>query len=203
MLYAIAENGAKIMPTYSGQRAICPGCHNEVGARCGHINVWHWGHLSGIDCDSWAEPLSVWHLRWQAYLASLGAEIEVNIERDGISHRADARMKDGLVIELQHSALSVDEIVERERFYQKMIWVFDVRSAYEKERFLIRTKDRYSSFRWKHAKKSIAYTTKPVRLDLGGGEIFRLKKIYPDAPCGGYGHWAYIPELHEQETKYA
>ena len=122
----------------------------------------------------------------------MGAQIEVVIENNGVIHRADAVMKNGTVIELQHSYLSVDEIAKRESFYKKMVWVFDTISAYEKERFDLRMKDGYQSFRWKHARKSIAYAQKPVRLDLGNGRVFDLKKMSKETPCGGWGKIKFV-----------
>lgn len=124
MIYALAEDGTKIMPSYSGQRAKCPGCEGEVVARCGRIIINHWAHLSGVDCDPWSEPLSLWHLHWQVYLIGQGADVEAKIEKDGKTHRADARMKNGLVVELQHSHLSVDEIEEREKWPRRVGQVF-------------------------------------------------------------------------------
>jgi competence CoiA-like predicted nuclease len=187
MLYATYGDGTKITPEYSGQLATCPDCGGDVIAHCGRIVNWHWAHLSGVDCDPWSEPLSEWHLRWQNYLSSIGAQIEVVIEKNGQKHRADAVMKNGTVVELQHSSLSVDKIEEREEFYGKMIWVFDAISAFEKNRFDLRIKEGYQSFRWKHARKSIAYAHKPVRLDLGDGRVFDLKKMSKETPCGGWG----------------
>lgn len=195
MLYAIAEDGTKITPGYSGQRARCPGCDNVVVARCGRIMADHWSHLSGTDCDPWTEPLSLWHLKWQTYLASQGAEIEARIEKDGKVHRADAKLKNGIVVELQHSHISVQEIEEREAFYEKMIWVFDIRKAYAKNRFDLRQGYNHYTFRWKHPRKSVAYANCQVRLDLGEGKIFQLKRIYEGSPCGGSGQLKEIPEL--------
>jgi competence CoiA-like predicted nuclease len=192
MRFAIADDGTKISPTHSGQRALCPGCRGEVVARCGRINIWHWGHLSGMDCDPWAEPLSIWHLQWQKYLASLGADVEVQIEKSGKIHRADARMKNGTVIELQHSNISVDKIEEREIFYGNMIWVFDAIDAFEKERFDLRIKEGHQTFRWKHARKSVAYARKPVRLDLGSGWVMDLKKMSKESPVGGWGRIKFV-----------
>ena len=40
-------------------------------------------------------------------------------------HRADVRLDNSLVIELQHSPISAEMIAERERFYGSMIWLFD------------------------------------------------------------------------------
>jgi hypothetical protein len=139
--------------------------------------------------------MSLWHLSWQVYLIEKGADVEVKVEKDGKMHKADARMKNGLIVELQHSHLSVGEIEEREAFYGNMVWVFDARRAFSKDRFDLRPGNNRCTFRWKHPRKSIAFAKCPVRLDLGGGKIFQLKKMYPDPPCGGYGKLVVIPEL--------
>ena len=44
---------------------------------------------------------------------------------DGEKHIADLCLPDGLVIELQHSAMSLGEMRSREAFYKRMIWVVD------------------------------------------------------------------------------
>ena len=55
---------------------------------------------------------------------------EVICQKDGEKHRADILTESGVVVELQHSAISVDEIQERERFYgEKMIWLFDATNS--------------------------------------------------------------------------
>jgi competence protein CoiA len=119
------------------------------------------------------------------------AKIEVPIMRSGITHRADAVLwnGEGNIIELQHSAITPDEIEARERFYgNKMIWIFDVREAYKEKRFVFRKKDGDKhTFRWKQPRKSIAFAKRPVFLDLGEGYMFQLAKLFPDAPCGGFG----------------
>ncbi len=43
-------------------------------------------------------------------------------------HRADVRLDNGLVIELQHSPISAEMITEREQFYSSMVWLFDAKS---------------------------------------------------------------------------
>lgn len=195
MLYAFDAIGNLVEAQTSGQRGVCPCCGDQVVARCGRINVWHWAHRRGPDCDKWSEPISDWHRDWQRYLLSLGAKLESTVQVAGIRHRADAVMPSGLVVELQHSAISIDEIRQRERFYKRMIWVFDVREAYAMNRLSIRDQGGYATFRWKHPRRSIAYAIAPVRLDLGGGEIFRLKAMHDDSPCGGWGKWAYVAAL--------
>jgi len=195
MLYALNSQNVKIRPTTSGQLATCPTCGGTVRAHCGEILVDHWHH-STKDCDPWSESLTRWHLEWQQTLEHYGAEIEVPITKNGKTHRADAVLQDGTVVELQHSAISTTEISEREIFYgNKLVWLFDIQDAYFKDRFDIRYKGEKTTFRWKHPRKSIAYAKKSVYLDLGEGNIFHLFKMYKDSPCGGIGELAHPYDL--------
>lgn len=121
-MFAADSLGARIEPT-PGARAVCTGCKSEVLAKCGSINVWHWAHVTA-ECDPWHEPESEWHRAWK--LAADPDQREVVIG----PHRADIVGRFGTVIELQHSAISIDEIREREAFYAPrsphgMIWLFD------------------------------------------------------------------------------
>ena len=107
-----------------GLRAICPLCRSVVVAKCGDIVEWHWAHQSGGDCDPWAENETAWHRWWKERAPEDWREVTMGTEQ---VHRADIRREDGYVIELQHSAISVDEIVERETFYGRMVWLLDGR----------------------------------------------------------------------------
>jgi competence protein CoiA len=199
MLYA-ENNGQRIEATPKA-RAICPGCGQEVIAKCGEIVMWHWAHKVG-DCDAWAEGETDWHLDWKRRFRS----VEVTIKRDGEWHRADALTDSGWVVEFQHSSISPETISARERFYGNMIWVFDARESrrftdnwlaeynFPECRLTLygedhpRAKENYVTFRWKHPRKSIASASKLVYLDLGEGWLLRLGKMYPDEICGGWGH---------------
>lgn len=64
MMYAV-KNNERIPPEPQG-RAVCPACHDTVIARCGNVNMWHWAHQKGFDCDDWYEPESEWHRNWSA-----------------------------------------------------------------------------------------------------------------------------------------
>lgn len=163
----------------------------------------HWAH-PGKDCDPWHEHETDWHRYWKSLVPA--DCVEVTIEKNGKRHRADIVTRSGTVIELQHSSISVEDIEEREGFYGKMVWLFDVSNCrpepqYQwsvitgekcetitKElRLRIRPKDDHHTFRWCHPRKSIAYTKTPVYLDVGRDEIFRLKKMYSEKRCGGWG----------------
>lgn len=159
-------------------------------AKCGSIKAWHWAHERGHDCDAWAEE-SAWHRLWKMLMPA--DQVEVTIRRNGTAHRADIVKSDGMVIELQHSTISPEEIREREQFYRNMAWLFDIRDCWG--RFEVRLDEstrgqmaRRCTFRWKYPRKHIATTRRQTFLDLSDG-ILWLKKMYPDCPCGGWGYW--------------
>lgn len=115
--FAIAD-GSKRRP-FKGGRATCPTCAGGVIAKCGTIKAHHWAHESIDDCDSWSEHIGPWHLSWQDPVEDEFVEVAIG------GHRADIRNQAGTVIELQHSAISSEEIAIREDFYGDMVWVFD------------------------------------------------------------------------------
>lgn len=186
-----------------GVAAWCPICGEKLIPKCGRIVTHHWSHR-GEDCDSWREPETEWHRYWKGLVPEDCAE--VTIEKNGQKHRADIVTPDGVVIELQHSSLGVEMIERREAFYERMIWLFDVRDCCPAPRYLPeyfngeepvnwssirlrlrRHKKGYHTFRWLHPRKSIAYTTAEAYLDVGQEHIFRLKKMWTEPPCGGWG----------------
>jgi hypothetical protein len=123
MQYAM-KDGSRILATKGG-KAQCPQCGGNVLAKCGSIMAHHWAHLSA-DCDPWAEPMTDWHLGWQSLVPPENREVVMS------PHRADIRLNDGLVVEIQHSPISAEEIREREKFYKNMIWIFDARDFAER-----------------------------------------------------------------------
>lgn len=64
-----------------------------------------------------------WHLLWQ--LMCKRTAIEIPYKADGrIVHVADI-VNNGMVIEIQHSNISEEDVAEREKFYGNMIWIVD------------------------------------------------------------------------------
>lgn len=66
-----------------------------------------------------------------------------------------------------------------------MVWVFDMSES----RVDFREQDYGASFRWYSPKKSIWSVEAKMFWDFGEDQIFHVKKIYRDIPCGGYGKW--------------
>lgn len=205
MLYAIDDNGNKVIAT-PGANAICPFCTGEVIAKCGAVNIWHWAHRSNF-CDSFSESETEWHLAWKSRFPK--EYVEVPIEKNGVRHIADVRLKSGLVIEFQHSPLSVYEIYDREVFYGNMLWVIDIQDCADYKptgrgywstdgyvelqgrRFEVNFKDTHSTFSWKHPRKTIAHITKKLYLDFHPLRLFEVRKMYSEnTPFRGMCAWA-------------
>lgn len=194
MIYAIGESGERIEPS-TGRKAKCPACREEVIAKCGSINRWHWSHRADTDCDPWSEHEGPWHLAWKEHFLESEREVVIG------PHRADIRTVSGRVIELQHSPISAEEIEERERFYGPgMVWLVDASEFIQNIDFC--DKGDYFSFRWKWPRKTWAAAKRPVFLDPGDESdawhedlgnlrnlLFHMKKMSADAPCGGWGMW--------------
>jgi competence protein CoiA len=111
-------DGEKSLP-FPGGRGLCPTCRGAVIAKCGHINTRHWAHEVAEECDSWSEGIGPWHISWQDIVRPEFVEVAMG------QHRADMIGDGRVVIELQHSPINPEEIEERERFYKRMIWLFD------------------------------------------------------------------------------
>ncbi|MDO8999365.1 MAG: competence protein CoiA family protein [Bacteroidota bacterium] len=118
-------------------KAICEHCNGIVQAKCGSKIVWHWAHVAAENCDNWYEPETQWHRDWKN---NFGQDCsEISIVKDGIKHIADVLTKENLVIEFQNSNISSETIMERELFYDKMIWV--INGVHFKENFTIWDKE--------------------------------------------------------------
>jgi competence CoiA-like predicted nuclease/chaperonin cofactor prefoldin len=125
MQFGIDERGLRIKPFKNG-RSVCPLCGNMLIAHCGDINAWHWQHYKAVDCDSWKEPETAWHLNWKYRWEE--NEREVIIQKEGKKHIADVKNKNGIVIEFQNSPISMSTIHARETFYGKMFWVINAKN---------------------------------------------------------------------------
>jgi competence protein CoiA len=166
-----------------GAKAVCPCCKGTVLAKCGSIVTWHWAH-EAAECDPWYEPESEWHIKWKRRFPVEWQEIVVG------RHRADVKTP-RLVVELQSSCISAEEIKERERYYRDMVWL--LRGADFADNLSLRQRDGYLTFRWRWPRKSWWAATMPLIIDLPGSMI-EVRKLYNAVPCGG---WA--KELTEEQ----
>ena len=169
MIWGIKDN-KKVNATPKGT-AICPICKSELIAKCGIVKKWHWSHKSLEDCDSWSEPESEWHLNWKNYFKK--EEQEIVIE----NHRADIKTERGLIIEIQNSSICPDDICDREKFYDNMIWLLNG-DTFGKG-LGIRDKGNYFTFVWKNPPKSWFYSEKDIYIDIEK-KVKGIEEMYDD-----------------------
>lgn len=191
MKWAI-KNNEKILATPK-QKAGCPICNSEVISKCGKIKIWHWSHLSNKDCDDWYEPESEWHRSWKNEFPKEQQEFTMG------KHRADIRTSQRYIIELQNSSISSNEIIEREEYYKRMVWLLNGNKLAKGLNLRIRSKPSQQkakgnqtilqiksfqvfTFRWKHPPKSWWKANKEIYIHLEFNYILnklnlRLKNI--------------------------
>lgn len=76
----------------------------------GKINITHYAHRNNECADNWHYDMSEWHINKQSYFDKQFQEMVVT--KNGVTHRADI-LKDGVVIEFQHSPITGEEFRER------------------------------------------------------------------------------------------
>ncbi len=173
MLYAISDDQEKILAE-KGRRGSCPFCQRRVVAKCGQINIHHWAHEINSDCP--ASGLETeWHLNWKSRFSSKYVE-----HRFG-KFIADVYLPKITVIEFQNSSISVEDVLARNAFYRNPIWI--VNGMDFEERFSIRNRGEYLSFRFKHRRKTISRMMPNLYIDFGT-HLFRVKKEYDEMRSG-------------------
>lgn len=111
---------------FPGGQGTCPTCGSATLAKCGPRVMHHWAHASRRDCDPWWENETPWHREWKNLFPANCREIS-HTAPDGEIHRADIKTPTGIVIEVQHSAMTDAERISRESFYGNLVWVIDGR----------------------------------------------------------------------------
>lgn len=86
----------------------------------------HWAHATRENCDPWWENETPWHRQWKSLFPIDWLE-RSHVSSTGEIHRADIKTPSGLVIEVQHSAMSDAERISREEFYGNLVWIVDGR----------------------------------------------------------------------------
>ena len=180
-----------------GLRGYCIHCSNEMIAKCGKIKIWHWAHKTMDVCDSWWENESRWHRAWKDRFPESYQEVTHFNSITGERHIADVKNEYGLVIEFQHSTMTVDERDSREAFYQDMAWVVDgTCGAHDWTYFNIGTSGPIQknpllySVKWWGQSRLLhfwAESSKTVYLDFGSKVLWRLVSFNPITRMGVVG----------------
>ena len=123
MKFALVDNQKK--EAEKGLKGLCPICQNPVIAKCGKFKINHWAHKSLEHCDNWWENETEWHRQWKNTFPVEWQEIVAIDEKTGDKHIADIKTNGDMVVEFQHSNISEEERISREKFYKNMIWIVD------------------------------------------------------------------------------
>ena len=123
MKFAIVDNEKK--EAEKGLKGLCPICQQPVIAKCGKYKINHWAHKSLEHCDNWWENETEWHRQWKNTFPVEWQEIVAIDEKTGEKHIADIKTNCDMVVEFQHSNISEEERISREKFYKNMIWIVD------------------------------------------------------------------------------
>jgi len=207
MMYAVDENKNRV-EARPNIRAFCPACGNPVYSACGDKNIWHFRHKSSGEC-LWnnKENESDLHRAWKKHFmkSRYNCEIEKRIS-ERIADVCLVSNRKKAVIEIQKSSIDSVEINSRTVNYIRngynVAWLFDVRDVSHNFSLHDRKGDgkyRYTSFKWKWAKKYVGdaislfqYLRLPcqVYLSIYPGSVFQIKKAYfeNNAPKRGWGY---------------
>lgn len=103
MQFALVDNART--EAKPGLKGVCPTCGATMVAKCGPRIMHHWAHAVQRDCDPWWENETRWHRDWKNLFPQECRE-QTRTAADGEIHRADIITPTGIVIEVQHSAIT-------------------------------------------------------------------------------------------------
>lgn len=157
MKYALDSNGNRICADVAekGHDFFCDVCKNDVVLYKGQIISPHFEHKPGGCSDSWNYEMSDWHWNFQAMFPEDCRERTLTY--DDVTHRADI-LQDNMVIEFQHSKMSIGEFDDRTDFFLRngysLSWVVDVSDPLKSGRLKLVYEDG----------KLIGYWTRPMHM---------------------------------------
>lgn len=168
MYFAIDDNKIRVYADEAekDENYYCPVCGNKVVLKRGDINAAHFAHEKNECADRWNYDMSEWHIRMQELFPVENREVIVTYK--GVKHRADI-LKNGIVIEFQHSPISAEEFCERNDFYRnagyKIAWVFDVSQQYYDGSLYYDEESDKELYIWKNPKRLFQFAPNPSDYD--------------------------------------
>ena len=165
-------------------KVMCSACNNILVAKKGNINMHHYAHDKNTNCVIKRDKdcKTAWHILWQNIAKP--EFLEKYINNDGKIHIADVINEKNMIIEIQHSNLSQEEIEKREKFYDNMIWILDGNDVVKisdeeyiciKYNKMLTTTNNYEIV--KITKKFWTKINKKAYIDIGFGMLEIIKHI--------------------------
>lgn len=127
MLYAInKETKEKELPSKEIE-CYCPCCNTPVKAKMGMINTHHWAHTTKQDCLYNPQKMTEWHINWQKRFDKNNVEVRHEKWKNNIADvcLGNPDTDNYLVLEFQHSPISLEKVLQRNEAYKNIIWVLD------------------------------------------------------------------------------
>lgn len=189
MEYALDKSGNRVSAIHADnkQQYYCPVCNGQVIVKNqGKIKSSHFAHRDSYTCtDTWHYDMSEWHMNMQSYFDEQYREVVCTA--NGKTHRADI-LRDGVVIELQHSAISAEEYCDRNEFYHtlgyKVVWVFDVSEEFHNGTLYYEdTNDGRNQMRWKYPKQVLQLSPSISDYDKEFALFFWIDEENTDDGC--------------------
>lgn len=162
MFIAINKKGERVYSDDANRQEeyFCPICNGKVIYKSGDLRCPHFAHESNECYDDRDYDMSEWHKKMQEYFDEEYREV---VCTDGkTKHRADI-LKDGVVLEFQHSSITSKEFLDRNEFYMacgyKVMRVFDVSEEFENEYIsFFESSNGNELVRWKYPKQILKYS---------------------------------------------
>lgn len=158
MQVALDKYGYRICADKASKESqyFCPICGNSLILRQGDLNISHFAHKTNTCTDSWNYDMSEWHYNIQNRFHP--EQREVVVKHMGQTHRADV-LNGNQVLEFQHSPISMEEIIERNTFYNSagynVAWIFDVQAQYDSGAIYPVEHDNALMYGWNNPKRCL------------------------------------------------
>lgn len=151
-MYIAIDNNQRVRPSKDLRKAICQCCGSSVIAKTGDKKVWHWAHEFLGDCTQ--KGKGEWHYFWQDQLDITEVEVRDPKWPNNIADICirDPRLPDGyLVVELQESAISLEDIHQRNQAYKHILWITNnLNNKPHKRNFKDKSLNTYAIFKHTH-----------------------------------------------------
>ncbi len=151
-----------------GTKGTCPECKKEVMVKSGPIIEPYWAHKVKSNCPG-SKGKTKWHKDWQNLWDEAYQEViikDYGKRSDVCIYAGERRILDRTEIqiayEFQHSSITIDEILLREKIYNKMVWVVDAYNFEDNISFQVGRDLKNVYYEWKHPRKIWYVAMKPV-----------------------------------------
>ena len=134
MQFAINKENRRIniIDAIIGEQYYCPCCKSLLVQKKGSFLIWHFAHKYLDNCISYYDNKGEWHRKMQELFPENNREIFESFS--SYRHIYDVLTESGIIIEFQHSPISLEDFKKRTKDYvfrslmnktPRPIWVFD------------------------------------------------------------------------------